>query len=629
MKIKNLFQKSFSNGLKPTTKMTVSEWADTYRQLPADAAEPGRWRTARVPYMKDVMDAFTQDEVHRVAVKSAAQVSKTECLLNVVGRYVHLDPCAIMIVQPTLDMAQDFSKSRLSKMIDDTAVLTPLFAGNGKSRNAEQTILSKFFTGGRIVLQGANSAAGLASRPIRLLLCDEVDRFPNTASGNEGDPIDLAAKRQTTYWNYKTGLFSTPTQEDASRIDIEYNAGTCEEWQHKCPNCGEYHFLDFRQMVVDFEEKFDERKNKKTVIVNSVKWRCPDCGFLFDELQMKNAPQKYIAKNPEAIKNGVRSFHICGFSSTWLSWNLIMREWLEARGDPAREMVVYNTRFGLSYKLAGEYSDENIFLNRRENYPAELPEKVLLLTAGVDVQANRLEYEICGWSFSEECFGISRGIIRGAPNENATWQALDAVLDREYKFANGTSLKVARAFIDSGYSTKTVYSYCQQRRDKGRYAIKGSGAIGIPILYKYTHPKGYGIILTVLGVNDGKQEIMSRLGIDKAGAQYFHFPKDDEFLKRGYDTVYFKQLLAEHKVIRKSGGLINITWEPITSHARNESLDVRVYAFAAMKSCIGNLGERFWTRQAEELEKNLSVKNKKRVPEEKIVCSREMNIWAN
>lgn len=613
--------------IQPLKKISVSSWADTYRQLPSDSAEPGQWHTERVPYMKEVMDAFSQNEVHRVAVKSAAQVSKTECLLNVIGRYAHLDPCTIMVVMPTLEMSQDFSKSRLSKMIDDCSVLTPIFFDNGKSRNANQTILSKFFTGGRIVLQGANSAAGLASRPIRILLCDEVDRFPNSASGNEGDPIDLAAKRQTTYWNYKTGLFSTPTAEGASRIDIEYNAGTQEEWQHACPNCGEYHFLDYRQMTVDFEEKFDEFKNK-TVIVKSVKWQCPECGYSFSEMAMKNSAQKYIAKNPTALKNGVRSFHINGFSSPWLSWNMIMREWLEARGNPARESVVFNTRFGLSYKLAGEYNDENIFLNRRENYPAELPEKTLLLTAGVDVQANRLEYEICGWSFGEECFGISRGLIRGAPNENATWQALDAVLDREYHFANGTALKVARAFIDSGYSTKTVYSYCQSRRNKGRFAIKGSGAIGIPILYKYTHPKGYGIILTILGVNDGKQEIMSRLGIDAVGAQYFHFPKDDEFLQRNYDAVYFKQLLAEHKVIHKSGGLIHVTWEPVTPKARNESLDVRVYAYAAMKSCIGNFGEKFWTQQAETIQKDNAVKSSKKVtPKKDVPASREMNIW--
>ena len=205
--------------LKPVRKITVSEWANKYRILPNNSAEPGKWKTSRVPYAKEIMDAFTQSEINRVAVKSAAQVSKTECLLNIVGRFASVDPCSIMIVMPTLDMAQDFSKDRLTRMIEDTKILTPLFYSDrmtAKSRDKNQTMLSKFFTGGRLVLVGANSATGLASRPIRILLCDEVDRFPASASGGEGDPISLAAKRTSTFWNKKIGLFSTPTTEGAS-----------------------------------------------------------------------------------------------------------------------------------------------------------------------------------------------------------------------------------------------------------------------------------------------------------------------------------------------------------------------------------------------------------------------------
>lgn len=549
----------------------------------------------------------------------------SEVLNNVVGRFAHIDPCTIMIVQPTLEQAQDFSRARLSKMINDTKVLTPLFY------QKQDTILSKYFIGGRLVLQGANSAAGLASRPIRILLCDEVDRFPQSASGGEGDPVDLAAKRQTTYWNYKTGLFSTPTTEGASRIDIEYLTGTQEEWQHKCPNCGEYHFLDYRLMQVDFKETRDEYGNK-TVIVNSVKYQCPDCGLEFDELTMKNAPQKYVVKNGDALKNHTRSFWINGFSSPWLSWNDIMREWLEARGNPQREAVVYNTRFGLSYKLAGEYDDENVFLNRREDYPAELPQGVLLLVCGVDVQANRLEVEIVGFGRQEECWGIFRGIIRGSPNQISTWQELDKILDREYHFANGLSLKVARTFIDSGYATKAVYSYCQMRQNQGRFAIKGLGAMGIPILYKYSQPKGYGIILTIIGSNDAKQEVMSRLGISEVGAQYFHFPRDDEFLgRRGYDSVFFKQLISEHRVVVKSGGNISVRWEPIIPKSRNEALDIRCYALAAMKSCVGNNGDKFWAYQEESLKNDYEVKvnKKKPAPKEKIQGQRQVDIWKN
>ena len=204
-------------------------------------------------------------------------------------------------------------------------------------------------------------------------------------------------------------------------------------------------------MQVDFQKLRDEAGNT-SVVVHSVKWRCPDCGFEFDESQMKNAPQRYEAQNPDALKNGVRSFMLNAFSSPWLSWSDIMREWLESKGNPSREAVVMNTRFGESYEPTGEYDDSNVFLNRRVDYEAELPAEILLLTAAVDVQANRLEYEIVGWSAGFTRYGILRGIVRGEPNLPATWRSLDNVLDRTYFFANGTGMTVARTFIDSGFA---------------------------------------------------------------------------------------------------------------------------------------------------------------------------------
>lgn len=632
MKTKSELFKKLSASIRPIKKISVSRWADKYRQLPSDSAEPGQWQTSRVPYMREVMDAFTDNQIHRVVVKCCAQVGKSESLLNVAARYMHIDPCAIMIIQPTLEMAMDFSKSRLSKMIADTKALTPLFYVKdltAKTRDANQTILSKYFTGGRLVLAGANSPAGLASRPIRILLCDEVDRFPINAGG-EGDPVALAAKRCTTYWNFKVGLFSTPTTEGVSRIDVEYLAGTQEEWRHRCPNCGEYHNLDYRQMKPDFTENRDEYGNR-TVVVRDVKWQCPDCGYEFDELAMKNAPQKYFAQNPEALANGVRSFWLNGFSSPWLTWQTIMQEWLEARGSAIREQVVYNTRFGLSYQIRGEYDDENTFLERREDYTAELPQGVLLLTAGVDVQANRLEYEIVGWGAGEESWGVLRGIIRGAPNQRETWEVLDEVLDREYKFASGLKLKVARTFVDSGYATRSVYDYCGARAVKGRFAIKGTGAAGVPLIYKHSYPRNSGIILTVLGVNDGKQIVMSRLGITMRGAEYCHFPRDDEALgRRGYDANYFKQLISERRVLRKAGGVATYVWEPVTSGVRNESLDIRVYATAALKSCIGTgKAEKFWARQAAALKgEEVVTGTKKAATTKKVAACRELDIWA-
>lgn len=582
---RELWQYISKNGLKPLPKTSVSNWADNHRMLSSGiSAEPGKWKTSRAPYQKDIMNAFTEPGIHRVVVKSSSQIGKSDMMNNVIGRFAHLDPCAIMMIQPTIDMAQDYSKTRIAPMIRDTKVLNNLFY-DVKSRDANNTILSKVFPGGRLIMCGANSPAGLASRPIRILLADEVDRFPDSA-GTEGDPVDLAAKRMTTFWNSCMGLFSTPTNEGTSRIDEEYLAGTQEEWQHKCPNCGEYHLLRHIDMTVDYKE-IKTPSGKKTVIVNDVKWRCPHCGFSFSEKEMKQTQQKYISQNSDALKNGIRSFFVNGFTSPWMTWTRIMREWLEAKGDPEREKVIMNTVFGESYKQKGAFEDEQIFLRRRESYGAELPNGVLLLTAAIDTQDNRLEYEVVGWGKEEECWGIRKGIVLGAPNQARTWKEIDNILDKTYHFAAGKGLKVVRTFIDSGgHYTSDVYNYCQKNFYKQRFAIKGRGGPGIPLIYKIAKANNAKAPLILLGVDDGKQQIMDRLSIDSPGPLYFHFPQDEgikELSDRGYDDLYFKGIISEHKKVYKRNGVLREIWET-TKNVRNEPLDLRNYNLACMKS---------------------------------------------
>ena len=632
---KELWQYISRHGLKPLPKTSVSEWADTYRYLSAGvSSEPGKWRTERAEYQRAIMDAFTEPGVHRVVVKSAAQIGKSHIMNNVIGRFAHLDPASIMMIQPTVDMAQDYSKSRIAPMIRDTPVLSSLFydvkrAGDktAKTRDGNNTILSKFFPGGRLVMCGANSPAGLASRPVRILLADEVDRFPESA-GNEGDPVDLASKRMTTFWNYVMGLFSTPTIEGDSRIEIEYNAGTQEEWQHQCPNCGEWHLIRYLDMITDAEEHRD-KSGRRQVIVHGVKWRCPDCGFEFTEQQMRNAKQMYVARNPKALFNGIRSFCINAFTSPWIGWNDIMREWMEAKGNPEREMVVVNTRFGESYHEQGAFEDETIFLRRREAYGAELPDGVLLLTAAVDTQDNRLEYEVCGWGAGEESWGIRKGIILGQPDWESTWSELDKILEHVYRFKNGTGLKIVRTFIDSGgHYTGHVYRYCEKNFIKQRFAIKGySNRPGIPLNYKIGKASGTTIPLVILGVDDGKQQVMNRLAIKSPGAQYMHFPLDEDqegLQNRGYDEIYFKGIMSERKVKIRRYGSIREIWQP-TKGVRNEPLDLRVYNLGCMLS-VNPQWDELQTIMKQPAQEAV-VRKEPPKPARKRRVSKQTNIW--
>lgn len=589
-----LFKRIAKLALQPLPNLSVSDWADNYRMLSAEAsAEPGRWRTDRAPYQREIMNAFTQYKIWKIAVMSASQIGKSDIMNNVIGRYSHIAPAPIMMIQPTIEMAQDYSKSRIAPMIRDTKVLREIYR-DVKTRETGNTILSKIFPGGRLIMGGANSPAGLASRPIKILLADEVDRFPDSA-GTEGDPVDLAAKRMTTFWDKRLGLFSTPTIAGESRIEEEYLQGTQEEWQHECPNCHEYHLLTHRQMVTDHQTVVDKKGNKHAT-VHSVKWRCPDCGFSFTEEQMLRAPQKFVAQNASALAKGVRSFFVNCWTSPWLTWAGVMQEWLEAEGDPEREKVVVNTRFGEPYERKGAFESTDKFLQRREPYGAELPDGVLILTAAVDVQDNRLEYEICGWGKGEECWGIKKGIILGVPENQEVWAALDEQLDREYRFKNGTGLIVPRTFIDSGgHYTKEVYVYSLRRLARQCFAVKGASTAGVPIIHKYakvTTVRGRTIPLVLIGTDSGKQYVMDRLSISVPGPKYFHFPLDKQeneavseiLWNRGYDDIYFRGLIAEQKVVRKKNGRVVWQWENIAKDKRNEPLDLRVYNLACLHS---------------------------------------------
>jgi len=572
----NLWQKMLAKYIAPPSRMSVSEWSDTYRYLSNYAVEPGKWKTDRAPYQKAIMDAFTTEGVSRVVAKLSVQLGKSEILNNVLGRFIHLDPCPILLVQPADQDAQDYSKESLAPTVAVTPVLKELVS-DPKAKDSSNTILRKHFPGGYLAIVGSNSPKNLARRTIKLLLLDELDSFEES-SGTEGDPLALAIKRTSNVFDAIVGIFSSPKGSE-SRIDAEYSLGSQEEWRHRCPCCDEWHWVTLQNM--HYEYKTYEVKGKKAYKIESVVWRCPDCGKQFTEQQMREAEQGYIAQNPEI--EHIRSFRVNSFASPWMAWETMIMEYLEADGDPEKLKVFVNTRLCELYEEKGEIKDENILLNRREEYGAEVPHEVLLLTASVDTQDNRLEYEICGWGDGEECWGIQKGIVIGVPDQKSTWDELDTHLDRIYYKDNRTGLRVARTFIDSGgHYTEEVYRYCLRNKSKQRIAIKGHRLPGVPLLYKLANAKDYAVTLVLLGVSEGKQYVMQRLiQIDQPGPKYFHFPKDDQ---RGYDQIYFRGLIAERLMPKNVRGKIVRVWQNVSKDKRNEPLDLRVYNLACLHS---------------------------------------------
>lgn len=569
---------------RPPAKLTVSEWADQKRRLsPETAAEAGPWRTARTPYLKEPMDAFNDPKVNRIVMVAASQVGKSELELNIIGYIIDQDPGSILYVQPTLDDAKKFSRLRIAPMIRDSR----LKVADVKTRDSGNTILQKSFPGGMLTITGSNSASALASTPARYIIGDERDRWA-TSAGTEGDPWALAEARQTTFYNRKAVEVSTPTTKGGSQIADSYELGTQERWSHQCPDCGEWHEIDFDD--IHFEKDIKTKNGRRTVTVTNVWWACPSCGCAHTEEEMRRQPAKWIAKNPDAYEKGICSFWLTAFASPWVSWTRIVTRFLEAGGDPEKLKVVFNTLLGKLWEDRGEIPDDDAMLQRREEYGegVDLPDGVLCVTIGVDTQDDRLEYEVVGYGKYGESWGIKKGVCLGRPDTDAPWQQLDDVVDHVWKFKNGRGLKASITMVDSGgHFTQEVYQHCRARKNRMVFAIKGKGGDGIP----YTQPpKQTKIVvdgrslgtcwLYTLGVDAGKTIIMDSLKVQESGAKYCHFPRDDG---RGYDAAYFHGLLSEKLVLSRSKSGTVWRWEKLPGHQRNEPLDCRNYATAGLR----------------------------------------------
>ena len=389
---------------KPPEELTVAEWADKHRRLsPETSAEAGPWRTSRTPYLREPMEAFTDPKIRKIVMVAASQVGKSELELNIIGYIIDQDPGSIIFVQPTLDDARKFSRLRIAPMIRDSKVLKAKVS-DIKAKDSGNTILQKSFPGGMLTITGSNSPSALASTPARYIIGDERDRWAISA-GTEGDPWALAEARQTTFYNAKAVEVSTPTIKGASNIESSYYQGTQERWCHKCPECGEYGEIIFDR--IHYKHTVKKVRGKKVYSIDGpISWACPNCGCLVPEETMRRQPAKWIAENPDAYATGVRSFWLNAFSSPWTPWEKIVLKFLQAKDEPQKLKVVYNTLLGELWEDRGGIIDEDTMLARREDYgtnadgsPVELPEGVLVLTCGVDTQDNRLEYEVVGHGY--------------------------------------------------------------------------------------------------------------------------------------------------------------------------------------------------------------------------------------
>ena len=546
--------------LAPPPELKISEWADQYRVLSREAsAEAGGWSTERAEYQRGIMDAITDEKIDEVVVMSSAQVGKTEIILNTIGYYISQDASPIMCIQPTLDMAATFSKDRLSPMLRDTPVLANKVK-DPRSRDSNNTTYHKTFEGGHITLVGSNSAASLASRPIRVLLFDEVDRYTVTS---EGDSIALAKKRAMTFWNKKTVMVSTPTNEGSSRIASAFEETDKREFYVPCHECGEEQVLKWKNV------NWEQDKPQTAVYI------CEHCGVVWDDADRFRAIRRgsWQATMPEVV--GKAGFRLSGLYSPWTSLESAVKDFLEAKKLPETLRVFVNSFLGETWTDEGERVDDFDIASHREDYGEKVPEGVVILTAGIDCQSDRLECETVGWGSDEETWSVDFRTFYGDPNSANVWAELDAYLQLTWEREDGVQLAIKGACIDSGgHHTQAVYKFCKPRLGRRIFAIKGLGGEGKPLINgRPSTNNNLKCKLWSIGVDTAKEIVYSRLKIKEQGAGYCHFPKH-------YTDEYFKQLTAEKVVKKYHKGFHRREW--IKVRPRNEALDCRVYALAAL-----------------------------------------------
>ena len=578
MKAEDLFKSVTGKLLKPVEKITVSQWSQKHLQLPQTSSEPGLWRRNRAPYQAGLMDAICEPQIQKVTIMTSAQTGKSTVCNAIIARYIDIDPCPIMFTQPTIHLAQRFSKEKLSPMIADIKVLSDKIIQ--AERNAASTILMKLFKGGLLCLSGANSPASLASMSIRLLLCDEIDKYPPSA-GSEGDPVELAIQRTATFWNKKIILVSTPSIKGTSRIEASYEKSDKRLYFVPCPHCGHKQHLVWEQ--IEYPGKGSDNFRPE----DGIYYICDTCNTPIPESykhQMVlngewSATRK--AENPNHA-----GFHCNRLISPWSSWIDIAYDYESSKNDPLQLQVFVNSSLGLPYERSeGESLEwEKLYLRSVDsNYErGQVPMNALLLSAGVDVQGDRLEVSIWGWGRNQQSWLIDHQVILGAPLYNDVWEQLNHILLKDYQHESGKPIRIKTTCVDTGYLTHDVYMQVRKRRSLNVFGVKGQAGQGkmfisrpryMEINYRGKTIKN-GIKLYVLAVDLGKETLFNRSKIEIPGEKYINFP-------RGIDSNYFQGFCSEVLVKKHRSGQYYYAWEKIPGVYNNEPLDTALYSMAA------------------------------------------------
>jgi len=564
----------------PDGTSSVSAWAEAKRYVDRGARK-GKWSNKTAPYLTEIMDAFSDPLIRTVVVQKPAQWGGSEVLANVCGYYIEIDPTEIAYVAEKEDKTKAWMTESFDPMVEATPSLKALVKTSSEDNN--QNV--KRFPGGSLHGLWATSPAELSSRPLQVLLFDEKAAYQPT---KEGDPVKLGEKRALTYEELggaKIGIVSTPRNAgDSADIEADFLRGDKRQYWVPCPSCDTLQLLEWKNC------HWDDDPDLAYMV-------CVSCGvqFEYDDLEYMLDP----ANGARWIKDAdldkpfwpdkptdpqVASFKGNQLYSPFVRWLRMVKDFIEAKAKGAGSIQMQawvNTSLGEPWRPYEKIDYADLTLNR-EDYEAQVPDGVLVLTAAVDVQGNRLEYEVKGWGRDDESWSIEYGVLDGDPGQNEVWEELTDKLTAEFQGTNSV-FRIQTVFIDSGgHHTQQVYAYTKANAGRKWFACKGNGDRDKPIIGKASwvdcRLPGHGgrVRLFIVGTNAAKDDVFSKLKIVEEGPGYCHFPRRDE-----YDDAFLKQLCSEKKVMRARLGQTFYVYEKVSVNARNEALDLFVYNIAA------------------------------------------------
>ncbi|MGA3295265.1 MAG: phage terminase large subunit family protein [Candidatus Acidiferrales bacterium] len=574
---------------EPPADLSVSEWATRNRVMPKGTSpRPGPFRPEK--FQIEMMDVVLDPNVHEIVVQKSTQVGYSDAVLNnIVAYFIDVDPKPIMMVQPTIDNAKDYGKKRITPMIQACPALRAKIK-DPTARRAGNTLALKEFPGGFLKLTGANSGAGLRSDPVPVVLLDEIDGYPLDVEG-EGDPQAIATRRTDAFADFKIVRGSTPAKpKGISPVEREFERSDKRRFHVPCPACQHSQVLWWRDPATKQYRLYYELQPNGQVRPDSVAFVCAKCSAKIPERfkqQMLNAGE-WIAEFPD---RPIAGFHLNALYSPWRdNWAALAQEWAEANHEknPEKLKAFVNLRLGETWEEQGDSIEALALKSRLEEYKAEVPEGVGLLTASVDVQNDRLEAVVKGWGAKEESWLIAYQQIFGDPGQEDVWNETDTFLLSAWETASGQKVKISSVMVDSGgQHTDSVYRFVAARQARRIFALKGSSEAGKEIVGKFSVNNRYRVKLFTIGTDTAKDRIFARLKIPSPGPGYLHLPNfvEDEYLA---------QLTAEKAVRRYKKGQGTVR-EYIKTRARNEALDLEVYALAALyvlgQATIRKLGE--------------------------------------